>query len=242
MSLQRTWNRLASAAKGQTAVRNRPRASDDNVLFRRVVLPHLDDAFNLARWLTADRTDAEDVVQEACMRALRGIGGFSGGNARAWVLRIVRHTAYSWMRKNRPKSFELVEDWESIEAAESSAWDVEMPETAVIAKAEAALIEAAIAALPAVFRETLILREVSGLSYREIAEVTGAPAGTVMSRLARARQEVIALIGKSEKSNNDECRSPARDVSVRSERRRDVAGLWGAATAVSTGDPVKVES
>jgi RNA polymerase sigma factor (sigma-70 family) len=170
---------------------------DDRVRFRNVVLPRLDDAYGLARWLTGNRTDAEDVVQEACLRAFRSIGSFSNGDSRAWVLTIVRNAAYSWMLKNRPAALVMVEDIEGVERALSSDLDIETPETALIAKTDTRLLEAAIAALPAPFRETLVLRDVHGLTYREIAEVTGATAGTVMSRLARARCALIANMAKN---------------------------------------------
>src|SRR5205085_5856137 len=142
---------------------------DAKALCARVVLPHLGDAFALARWLTGERADAEDVVQDACLRALRGIGGFSGGNARAWVLTIVRHTAFSWLGKNRPAALVVTDDLEAIERAQHEAGSTaveqasETPETALIAKTDAARLEAAIAALPTPFRETLVLRELQGL-------------------------------------------------------------------------------
>ncbi len=157
------------------------------------MLPHLNDAYGLARWLTGSRADAEDVVQDACLRALRGIGNFSNGNARAWVLTIVRHAAYSWLHKNRPAAVVLVEDFEAIRCTQSIE-DVDTPETALIAQDDATLLEAAIGTLPVPFRETLVLREVQGLSYREIAEVSGVSIGTVMSRLARARGRVIVIM------------------------------------------------
>jgi len=172
---------------------------DDQARFRAVVLPNLDDAYGLARWLTGNRADAEDVVQEACLRALRGIGGFSDGDSRAWVLTIVRNAAYSWMRKNRPADIVAVDDLETADALRIDDGEVESPEAALIARTEAALLEAAIASLPDPFRETLVLRDVQGLSYREIAEVTGAPTGTVMSRLSRSRRALIAIIAKNEK-------------------------------------------
>ena len=179
---------------------------DEKALFARVVLPHLGDAFALARWLTGDRTDAEDVVQDACLRALRGIAGFSGGNARAWVLTIVRHTAYSWLGKNRPAALVVTDDLEAVERAAFSRGGGgggseaagETPEAALIAKAEAARLEAAIQELPPPFRETLVLRDLQGLDYKEIAKVTGVPIGTVMSRLARARQRLMTMITKDE--------------------------------------------
>src|SRR5437588_4932833 len=174
---------------------------DEKALFARVVLPHLGDAFALARWLTGDKADAEDVVQDACLRALRGIAGFSGENARAWVLTIVRHTAYTWLGKNRPAALVVTDDLEAVERAEFSRTGgaqaaEQTPEAALIAKADAARLEAAIQTLPPPFRETLVLRDLQGLDYKEIANVTGVPIGTVMSRLARARQRLIAAIGK----------------------------------------------
>jgi RNA polymerase sigma factor (sigma-70 family) len=181
---------------------NTIKSSNDHTRFRSVVLPHLDDAYGLALWLTRSRADAEDVVQEACLRAFRGIGNFSNGNARAWVLTIVRHTAYAWLHKNRPTALALVEDLEGVKSAQSSEQDVETPEAALIAKTDAKLLDAAIAALPAPFRETLVLRDIQGLAYREIAEVTGVPAGTVMSRLARARRGLIAIMAKNGAQRN----------------------------------------
>jgi RNA polymerase sigma-70 factor, ECF subfamily len=167
--------------------------------FASVVLPHLDDAYALARMLTGNGTDAEDVVQDACLRAFRGISGFADGNARTWILTIVRHSAYNWLRKNRPTALVLVEDIEALEGAgEVAGMGVKTPEAALIAKTDAARLEAAIATIPAPFRETLVLREIQGLDYREIAKVTEVPIGTVMSRLARARRRLIAAIGRQE--------------------------------------------
>ena len=166
--------------------------------FANVVMPHLDDAYGLARWVTGNRADAEDVVQEACLRAFRGIGGFAGGNGRAWVLTIVRNAAYDWLRKNRSPAVVQMDDLEAVERmqlADDTATSGNSPEAALIARADEAKLEAAIASLPAVFRETLVLRDVQGLDYREIAGMTGVPIGTVMSRLARARGRVIAMLG-----------------------------------------------
>jgi RNA polymerase sigma factor (sigma-70 family) len=177
-------------------------SDDDRARFARVVLPHLADAYALARWLTGTRADAEDVVQEACLRAFRGIGGFGGVNARAWLLTIVRHATYTWLGKNRSASLLMVDDLEAIERKELSYGvpmdQSETPEAALIAKTDAARLEAAIAELPIPFRETLVLRDVQGLDYREIAEVTKVPIGTVMSRLARARRRLIATIATDE--------------------------------------------
>ncbi len=178
-------------------------SDDDRARFSTVVLPHLGDAYALARWLTGDRADAEDVVQEACLRAFRGIGGFAGTNARAWLLTIVRHAAYTWLGKNRSASLLLVEDLEAFEQQQASGaaafgQDAQTPEAALIAKADAQRLESAIAELPLPFRETLVLRDVQGLDYREIAEVTKVPIGTVMSRLARARRRLMERIAMDE--------------------------------------------
>jgi RNA polymerase sigma factor (sigma-70 family) len=171
---------------------------DDNARFRSVVMPHIDDAYRLAHWLTGNRTDAEDVVQDASLRAFRAIREFAGGSARSWLLTIVRNTAYTWLRKNRPTAVVTVEDLEAVEAAHAKPGDPndETPEAALIAKVDAEQLRAAIAALPMPFRETLVLRDIEGLDYREIAEATEVPIGTVMSRLARARRRLIATIRK----------------------------------------------
>jgi RNA polymerase sigma factor (sigma-70 family) len=161
--------------------------------FTAVVMPHLDDAFALARWLTGNSADAEDIVQEACLRALRGLDRYAGGNARAWLLAITRNTAFTWLARNRPKTLVITEDIEALAPADGAT-----PEEALIAKASAAAIELAIAALPPPFKETLVLRDINGFSYRDIAEITGAPVGTVMSRLARARGLLMAALGRPE--------------------------------------------
>jgi RNA polymerase sigma factor (sigma-70 family) len=174
-------------------------AREEKARFEQVVMPYLDDAYGLARWLTGNRADAEDVVQEACLRALRGIGGFSGTNARAWTLAVVRNAAHDWLRKNRPQAVIHVDDLEAVERMQSGGDGTvsagPTPEAAVIARSEEARLEAAIADLPVVFRETLTLRDIQGLDYREIASITGVPIGTVMSRLARARGRLIASLG-----------------------------------------------
>jgi RNA polymerase sigma factor (sigma-70 family) len=175
-------------------------AGDDNTRFANIVLPHLDDAYTLAVWLTDDPVDAEDVVQDACLHAFRAIKSFAGGNARAWILTIVRHRAHMWLRKNRPAALVLVGDTEAIEPTPSAVGDarIETPEAALIAKTDIARVEAAIAAIPTPFRETVVLREVQGLNYHEIAEVTEVPIGTVMSRLARGRRRLMAAIGRAD--------------------------------------------
>ncbi|HEY2135129.1 MAG TPA: sigma-70 family RNA polymerase sigma factor [Xanthobacteraceae bacterium] len=171
--------------------------SDERTRFANVVLPYLGDAYALARWLARNDSDAEDIVQEACLRAFRGIAGFGDVNARGWVLSIVRNTAYTWLRKHRDPRMVAVENVELVEPA-TTEQDLgpSSPEASLIERADAARLEAAIAALPDEFRETLVLRDVQGLDYRAIAEITGVPIGTVMSRLARARRRVMAALGK----------------------------------------------
>ena len=171
---------------------------DSKARFANVVIPHLDDAYSLARWVTGNRADAEDVVQEACLRAFRGIAGYTGGNGRAWVLTIVRNAAYDWLRKNRSPAVVHVDDLEAVEhlrLADDATATGDNPEAALIARADAVKLEAAITSLPLIFRETLVLRDVQGLDYKEIATITDVPIGTVMSRLARARRRLIEMLG-----------------------------------------------
>lgn len=164
-------------------------------LFAEMVLPHLDDALALARWLTGNATDAQDVAQEACLRAFKALDNGPADNPRAWLLSITRNAAFTWLARNRPKSLVLTAEPETEELM-SNAEQQETPEEAVIAAADATRIEQAIAALPQIFRETIVMREINGLTYREIAEITGAPIGTVMSRLARARSQLIAALAE----------------------------------------------
>ena len=171
--------------------------------FEALVAPYLADALSLARWISGDRTDAEDIVQDACLRAFRGLARYNGGSARAWVLTIVRNTAYSWLGKNRVPMLVAVDDLdrksrEEVERGGNSFGSpAETPEAEMIAKADAGRLEAAIAALPVEFRETLVLRDIQGLEYREISQVMATPIGTVMSRLARARARLIETIGNN---------------------------------------------
>jgi len=151
--------------------------------FEHEVLPYLDAAYNLARWLTRDDQDAQDVVQEAYMRAFRFFGGFRGGNARAWLLRIVRNTCYTWLQQNRPQhpTTEFDEKFLGPDAPAPN------PEEALLRSDSGRLLRKALETLPTEFREVLILRELEGMSYKEISKVTGMPPGTVMSRLSPAR-------------------------------------------------------
>jgi RNA polymerase sigma factor (sigma-70 family) len=200
ISVRPTISRTVPPAEQHSAAANSISSVDDGARFERMVLPVLGDAYSLARWITGNRADAEDVVQDACLRAFRAIGSIGDGGARPWVLTIVRNAAYTWLRKNRPSAVLLVEDLESVETAQANLRDPdsETPETALIAEADATCLQGAIAALPTAYRETLILRDIQGLSYRGIAEVTGVPIGTVMSRLARARRRLIAILAKND--------------------------------------------
>lgn len=158
--------------------------SHDRERFEQFVLPHLDAAYNLARWLLRNAHDAEDVAQEALLRALRFIGGFHGEDARAWLLRIVRNTCYSWLDKNRPG--ELVTEFDEEVHTPASA----TPEALAIAAADRERLASALEQLSPRFREVLVLRELEGCSYKEIAQITAIPIGTVMSSLARARRQL----------------------------------------------------
>ena len=177
---------------------DRPPASDRaRKRFGEIVLPHLDDAYGLARWLTGQRADAEDVVQEACLRALAALEAANIDHPRAWLLGIVRNTAFTWLAKNRPKALLVTDDVSVFETAASAGEAGPNAEAALIAAADEARVHQAIAALPAPFREVLVMREITGLSYREIAEAAGAPIGTIMSRLARARALLAAKLVSS---------------------------------------------
>ena len=150
-------------------------------------MPHMDAAYNLARWLTRNDADAQDMVQEAYLRALRFFGGFRGDDARAWLLTIVRNTCYTWLKRNR--SPELSCDFDEVVLAREA--EGPDPETEQVRKAQAQLVNDAIEKLPIEFREVVVLRELEELSYKEIAVVLEVPIGTVMSRLARARKRLL---------------------------------------------------
>ena len=167
-------------------------------------MPHLTDAYRLARWLAGSRADADDIVQEASLRAFTAIDRFNGINARAWVLSIVRNTAFTWLSRNRPSTMVFAEDLDGAarermeNAAVTDGAGPETPEAAAIGRSELEAVRARVAALPPAFREVLVLREVHDLAYREIAEIVEAPVGTVMSRLARARRILIDQAEKAE--------------------------------------------
>jgi RNA polymerase sigma factor (sigma-70 family) len=166
--------------------------SQDQLRFERLVLPHLDAAFNLARWLLRGRADAEDVAQEALLRALRFFRGFHGGDSRSWLLQIVRNTCYTWLEKNRPMELSAEFDEEFHSGTSTT------PESLAIAGDNRERLTRAIEGLPPRFREVLVLRELEGCSYKDIAAITSMPIGTVMSALARARtrlQRALAPLG-----------------------------------------------
>jgi RNA polymerase sigma-70 factor (ECF subfamily) len=158
--------------------------------FETEVLPHLDAAYNLARWLTRDKQDAEDIVQEACLRALRFFPSFQGGDARAWLLKIVRNTFYTWVHANR-RLRDAAEFDENLFVPDSGAPN---PEEAAVQNDGRSMLRQALEELSTNYREVLILRELEGMSYREIAEITGMPIGTVMSTLSRARNRLRQIL------------------------------------------------
>jgi RNA polymerase sigma-70 factor (ECF subfamily) len=165
--------------------------------FEALALPHADAAYNLALRLTRQAEAAEDVVHDAYLRALTGFDRFRGGDGRAWILRIVRNRAFDWLRERKLKrTLQLVGD-----DPDDPDWDVhdpdqETPEQSLVRKGEAAGVRAVLDALPPRLREVLVLREMEDLSYREIAEITDAPIGSVMSRLARARALAAVALGR----------------------------------------------
>jgi RNA polymerase sigma-70 factor, ECF subfamily len=162
------------------------------VTFETVVVPHLDAGYRLARWLMRDADDAEDVVQEASLRALRYFQTFAGGDGRAWFLRIVRNTCYAWRTHRHEAPTDPFD-----EEQHSSAQPQSDPETLLLQTDDVALIARALSGLPDHFHELLVLRELEGLSYRELSDVVGIPMGTVMSRLSRAREALrTALTGE----------------------------------------------
>lgn len=154
--------------------------------FEQVILPHLDAAHNLARWLLRSATDAEDLVQEASLRAWRSFATFRGGDGRGWLLAIVRNSCFTWLRTNRRQDLSDEFD-EAIHSGESETPD---PERLLFESADTRRVQQALEELPAEFREAIVLRELEGMSYKEIGDIAGVPIGTVMSRLARARKRL----------------------------------------------------
>jgi len=161
--------------------------------FEQAVLPHLDAAYNLARWLTHNQQDAEDAVQDAYLRAFRFFPSYRGGDARPWLMKIVRNTCYTWLRANRP----LQEAAEFDENLFPPAFPAHNPEQAALETSDSDLLSKALEQLPAKSREVIVLREIEELSYRQIAEIMDVPTGTVMSSLSRARTKLRELLTSS---------------------------------------------
>lgn len=171
---------LSQGTEARLAVQKRA------TLFEEAVLPHLAAAYNLARWLVRNAHDAEDLVQEAYLRAFKSFDGFHGEDSRAWLLAIVRNTCYTWLKRNRVQELTTVFD----EERHSSEDDACNPEALLLKNADAQLLRQALEEQPLEFREAIILRELEGMTYKEIADLAGVPMGTVMSRLVRARQRL----------------------------------------------------
>ena len=163
--------------------------------FETAVLPHLDAAYNLARWLTRDDQSAQDVVQEAYLRALKFFGTFRGGDGKAWILAIVRNACFDWLKQRRAQDLhepfdEDIHTQSADRSGGTSGTAAGNPESAAASGTMAERLRAALERLPADYREALVLRELEGLSYKEIATIANVPIGTVMSRLARAREQL----------------------------------------------------
>lgn len=170
--------------------------SQERERFEECVLPHLDAAFNLARWILRDKSNAEDATQEAMLRAFRFFDAFRAGDARAWLLQIVRNCCYTWLKKNRQEE-DVPEFDESVMPSE-----LPTPEALTIASHDRERVARALESLPAHFREIFVLRELEGCTYKEIAMITARPIGTVMSALARARQQLREALGDKRKKEN----------------------------------------
>jgi RNA polymerase sigma-70 factor (ECF subfamily) len=170
--------------------------AEDRARFEQMVLPHLDAAFNLAVWILSSRTDAEDVTQDAMLRAFRFFEGFYGGDVRAWLLQIVRNTCYTWLEKNR--RMKMTDQFDEELHMQSSA----TPESITIAGDDRERLMRALETIPARFREVIVLRELEGCSYKEIAAITSIPIGTVMSSLSRARRQLHSALAKDAGGNS----------------------------------------
>ena len=159
--------------------------------FEQIVMPHIDSAFNLARWIVRNRDDAEDVAQEAMLRALRFFATYNGGDARAWLLQIVRNASFTWLEKNRPADLAAEFD-EHVHT--SAVAPIANPESLAIAASDRTRLQRALESLPPKQREVIVLRELEGCSYKEIAAITEIPIGTVMSALSRARTQLQSAL------------------------------------------------
>jgi RNA polymerase sigma factor (sigma-70 family) len=160
------------------------------VRFEEIALPHLRAAYNLARWLLRNDQDAEDVVQEAYLRAFKFFGGYRGGDSRTWLLTIVRNSCYSWLQRNRAR--ELLDSID--ESHEEAIVDFANPELRLVRDADAQMVREALADLPLEFREVMVMREIEELSYKQISAIADLPIGTVMSRLGRGRKRLHSLL------------------------------------------------
>lgn len=160
------------------------------VRFEEVALPHLAAAYNLARWLIHNQQDAEDVVQEAYLRAFKFFSGYYGGDSRSWILTIVRNTCYTWLQQNRALQVtDSIDD--KLDEIEP---DLADPEVLMLRSVDSQIVRQALGDLPVEFREVVVLREMEGLTYKEIADIVDVPIGTVMSRLARGRKRLQTLL------------------------------------------------
>ena len=158
--------------------------------FEQSILPHMNAAYNLARWLTRNDHDAEDMVQEAYLRAFKFFHALRGVDGRAWLLTIVRNTCYTWLQQNRAHESTMMFD----EEIHSAGCDTSNPAALLLHSADQQILRQALDELPVEFREVVVLRELEGFSYKEIAEIANIPTGTVMSRLARARERLKQLL------------------------------------------------
>ena len=166
--------------------------------FEQSIMPHINAAYNLARWLSSNDSDAQDVVQEAYLRAFKFFSGFRGADSRSWLLRIVRNAFYDWLKHNRREETGKPFEDELKHAADPST----TPDASLLEKADNELLHQTISELPLEFREILVLRELEGFSYKEISAIASVPLGTVMSRLARAREHLrTQLVGRLEREN-----------------------------------------
>lgn len=181
------------------------KSNNNLVRFEQCVLPHLDAAFNLARWLVGNRDDAQDLVQESCLRALKYFNSFHGVDARSWLLTIVRNTSYTWLQRYRAAEIHVAFEDESFDPlidtcesmSETNHMSTPNPEAQLMQEADDAFLKQSIEKLPVEFREVIVLRELEELSYKQIAAITGVPVGTIMSRLARARKRLQQVLAPS---------------------------------------------
>jgi RNA polymerase sigma factor (sigma-70 family) len=178
---------------------------DDRAMFDEVFLPHMAEAYRLAQSLAGSAFDAEDIVQEAALRAFRAVRSFAAINARAWSLTIVRNTAYSWLTKNKSRATVFADELSAAEQRELEQGNaygtkIETPEETVLFRADVEDVQRALAQLPVSFREVVVLREMNQMNYRDIADITNVPIGTVMSRLSRGRQLLISLLKEQQRT------------------------------------------